>query len=233
MDSLVLVPNLIDQVYTRMVDAIAEGTLAPGERLTQEQVADRLSVSRQPVSHALQLLKRQGLVVEHGRRGVSVAPVDPSRMRDLYQLRAVIDGLAGRLAAERVAQSDAPANEVELLQRRLAVGRTLSIDAPVQNWIAADVAFHESIYVLSGNKALAETVSERWPHFKRCMGTSLATRKVRAGIWAEHTAIAEAILSGAARAAESAATHHAEKAGSALYQRLMKRGATAAVALRA
>ena len=48
-----------------------------------------------------------------------------------------------------------------------------------------------------GNIALAETVSERWPHFKRCMGTSLSTPAVRAGIWAEHAAIAEAILSGA------------------------------------
>ena len=54
-------------------DAIAEGVLAPGERLTQEQVAARLNVSRQPVSHALQLLKRQGLAVERGRRGLSVA----------------------------------------------------------------------------------------------------------------------------------------------------------------
>ena len=94
-------PNLIDQVHVRMVDAIAEGVLAPGERLTQEEVAERLNVSRQPVSHALQLLKRQGLAVEHGRRGLSVAPIDPERMRDLYQLRAVIDGLACRLAAER------------------------------------------------------------------------------------------------------------------------------------
>ena len=103
MDSVLVMPNLIDQVHTRMVDAIAEGVLAPGERLTQEQVAERLNVSRQPVSHAPQLLKLQGLAVEHGRRGLSVAPIDPNRMDDLYQLRAVIDGLACRLAAERVA----------------------------------------------------------------------------------------------------------------------------------
>lgn len=233
MDALTLVPSLIDQVYARMVDAIAEGLLAPRERLTQEEVADRLSVSRQPVSHALQLLKRQGLVVEHGRRGLSVAPVDPERMRDLYQLRAVIDGLAAVLAAERVARGQAPAMGVEKLQQCLSFGETLSTDAPIRDWIAADVAFHESIYALSGNKALAETVSERWPHFKRCMGTSLSTPKVRAGIWAEHTAIAEAILSGAPRAAESAAKHHAEKAGSALYQRLTKEASPHAAAHRA
>ena len=47
MESLILAPSLIEQVYARMVDAIAEGLLAPGERLTQEQVAERLDVSRQ------------------------------------------------------------------------------------------------------------------------------------------------------------------------------------------
>src|SRR5258707_1842992 len=124
MDPLQLVPNLIEQVYTRMVDSIAEGVLAPGERLTQEEIAERLSVSRQPVSHALQLLKRQGLVVEHGRRGLSVAPVDAGRMRDLYQLRAAIDGLAGRLAAERVERREAPAQDIDRLRQHLAAGRT-------------------------------------------------------------------------------------------------------------
>ena len=52
MSSVVVMPNLIEQVHVRMVDAIAEGVLAPGERLTQEEVAERLNVSRQPVSHA-------------------------------------------------------------------------------------------------------------------------------------------------------------------------------------
>ena len=93
MDPLRLVPNLIEQVYARMVDAIAEGVLAPGDRLTQEEIGERLHVFS-PVSHALQLLKRQGLVVEQGRRGLSVAPIEAGRMRDLYQLRAAIDGLA-------------------------------------------------------------------------------------------------------------------------------------------
>jgi DNA-binding GntR family transcriptional regulator len=209
-EPLRLVPNLIEQVHARMVDAIAEGVLAPGAKLTQEELAERLSVSRQPVSHALQLLRRQGLVVEQGRRGLSVAPIDAKRMRDLYELRAAIDGLASRLAAERVVRREATLPE----------GDVLSADAPIHDWIESDVAFHQSIYQLSGNLAIAETVAERWPHFKRCMGTSLASLEVRAAIWAEHAAIADAILSGAPRAAESAATHHAEKAGAVLYQRL-------------
>ena len=219
MDPLRLVPNLIDQVHTRMVDAIAEGILPPGHRLTQEELAERLSVSRQPVSHALQLLKRQGLVVEHGRRGLSVAPIEASRMRDLYQLRAAIDGLASRLAAERIERGEATPSETDRLREHLGAGKALAPDAPIHEWIENDVAFHQSIYRLSGNLAIAETLAERWPHFKRCMGIALANHKVRAAIWVEHAAIVEGILSGVPRAAESAATYHAEKAGAVVYQR--------------
>ena len=55
-------------------------------------------MSRQPVSHALHLLKSQGLVRESGRKGFEVAPVDPTRLRQLYEVRGALDGLAARLA---------------------------------------------------------------------------------------------------------------------------------------
>ena len=62
-------PALIDQVHDKLLGAIADGTLASGQRLTQESVAAMLGVSRQPVSHALQVLKRRGFLIEHGKRG--------------------------------------------------------------------------------------------------------------------------------------------------------------------
>jgi DNA-binding GntR family transcriptional regulator len=110
--------------------------------------------------------------------------------------------------------------ELEGLRHRLAEGQALAPDAPLHDWIEADVAFHQSIYALSGNSVIAETVAERWPHFKRCMSTSLSGRGVRSAIWAEHAEIAGGILSGASRAAEGAAIHHCEKAGAFLFQRL-------------
>ncbi|MEL6775448.1 MAG: GntR family transcriptional regulator, partial [Pseudomonadota bacterium] len=68
-------PGLVDLVHERLVEAISVGRLPPGERLTQGRVADLLDVSRQPVSHALQLLKHQGLAVQHKRKGLAVAPL--------------------------------------------------------------------------------------------------------------------------------------------------------------
>jgi DNA-binding GntR family transcriptional regulator len=221
---LATAPNLIDQVYLRLVDAIADGSLAPNERLTQAEIANRLSVSRQPVSHALQLLKRQGLVVEQGKRGLAIAPVTPDRIRDLYQVRAALDGLACRLAAERVKVGSAEPEEIAGLRSRFAAGRAAAEDASTHEWIELDVAFHSSIYALSGNLLIAETVAERWPHFKRGMGVALAQRDYRMVVWEEHADITERILGGDPAGAQRAAENHAEHAGAKLHADLVAVG---------
>ena len=97
LEQLQTVPALIDQVHDRLVAAITSGDLAPGQRLTQESVAEMLGVSRQPVSHALQILKRRGLLIEHGKRGLAVAPLERERIMRLYQIREMLDGHAARL----------------------------------------------------------------------------------------------------------------------------------------
>jgi DNA-binding GntR family transcriptional regulator len=99
-------PNLIDQVYERILEGITDRTLPPGHRIRQNELAEKLGVSRQPVSHALHLLHRQGLVAESGRKGFEVTQLDPKRIRQLYEVRGAIDAIAARLAAER-AKSDA------------------------------------------------------------------------------------------------------------------------------
>ena len=72
-------PALIDRAYEQLVEAIADGTLAPGQRIRQEELGRALGVSRQPISHALQLLKQQKLVEENGRRGLIVSEIDAAQ----------------------------------------------------------------------------------------------------------------------------------------------------------
>ena len=108
-------PNLIDQVYARILEAIIDRSLPPGHRIRQNELAEKLGVSRQPVSHALHLLHRQGLVAESGRRGFEVTRLDPERIRQLYEVRGAIDALAARLAAGR-ARTDA-AGRAQLRRR--------------------------------------------------------------------------------------------------------------------
>jgi DNA-binding GntR family transcriptional regulator len=211
--SLDLPPALIDQVHDRLLAAIVDGTFAPGHRLTQDGIAEMLGVSRQPVSHAIQVLKRRGLLVEAGKRGVVVAPIQGRRILDLYRVREALDGLAGELAAERVRAKTATAQEVAVATGAIAVGVAIAGHAPVAMLIDADVVFHSAIYQLSGNTAIAETVAEQWPHFRRSMGLVLATSELRTRVWAEHRDILDAILTGDTRRAGRLARAHTAQAG--------------------
>jgi DNA-binding GntR family transcriptional regulator len=206
-------PALIDQVHDRLLAAIADGTLASGQRLTQEGVATMLGVSRQPVSHALQVLKRRGLLVEHGKRGLQVAPIDGRRIRDLYLVREALDGLAARLAAQRVQGGEAAEAERRAAQWALAAGRRLGPRSPIARLIDADVAFHSAIHALSGNQAIVETVADQWLHFRRSMGLVLSVSGAYARYWDEHAAILDAVLVGDAPTAESRARCHTARAG--------------------
>jgi DNA-binding GntR family transcriptional regulator len=213
-------PALIDRAYEQLVEAIADGTLAPGQRIRQEELGRALGVSRQPISHALQLLKQQKLVEENGRRGLIVSEIDPDRVRNLYQIRSALDALAARLAAERVARRAIAAQQQQMAESALAAGLALPLDAPVLAFIQADVAFHTALYRLSGNRAIEDTVAAQWPHLKRSMGAVLDDPEQRPLVWTEHREILRCILAGDPAGAERLSRSHTDRAGAETARRL-------------
>src|ERR1700739_3345934 len=102
-EKLVTRPDYVEEVYRVLLDAISDGSLAPGTRLTQEEIAEQFAVSRSPVLQALRLLKKDGLVQDAPGRGVLVATLDVERTSQLYQVRGAIAALAAQAAAERCA----------------------------------------------------------------------------------------------------------------------------------
>ncbi|AJP57272.1 transcriptional regulator [Pandoraea vervacti] len=206
-------PVLIEQVYSRLRDAIADLTLAPGERIRQAELADSLGVSRQPVSHALQLLKRDGLVCESGRQGLEVAPIDADHLRQLYQVRTALDGLAARLAAMRRAQGSLPQDALERLQDAVAAGMAMARGTPVAKQVRVEVAFHTALHDASGNPLIGQTVAPQWPHIMRAMAATLGTLPMQEVVWHEHGEIVARIAAGDADGAERAAREHTETDG--------------------
>ena len=213
-------PALIDRAYEQLVEAIADGTLVPGQRIRQEELGRALGVSRQPISHALQLLKQQKLVEENGRRGLIVSGIDAERIRELYQVRTALDALAARLAAERIAGRVIDVQQRRAAQRALATGVALRPAASVLAFIQADVAFHTALYRLSGNRAIEDTVAAQWPHLKRSMGAVLDDPEQRPLVWAEHQEILRLVLAGDVAGAERAARGHTDRAGGETARRL-------------
>jgi DNA-binding GntR family transcriptional regulator len=217
---------LVDQVHDRLVNAIADGTLPPGQRITQEELATRLGVSRQPVSHALQVLRRRGLLEGTGKRGLIVAPLDGRRMRSLYQVRAVLEGLAASLAATRMQAGVVSQRDIAEGHALLTHGGDVVENGVLSELIDADVEFHSYIHRLSGNESIVDTVAEQWPQFRRSMGAVLVDHEMTRRVWAQHREILDGILSGEAGAAADAARRHIELATEDAVHRLGSRAPT-------
>jgi DNA-binding GntR family transcriptional regulator len=209
---LQIAPDLVDQVYTALLNAISEGEMAPGARLTQEELAEQLAVSRQPVLQALRLLKRDGLVVDAPGRGLMVAPLDGVLIAQLYEVRSVLDGLAARQAALAKAKID---------RAILARGRKVVAAEKVGAMIDADIAFHQAIYAASGNPLIAESAGRHWRHIRRASGAMLQLAGARAAIWDEHEEILRTIERGDAARAERLARGHCEAASVHLCKQLL------------
>lgn len=196
-------PDLVDQVYRSLLDAISEGGMAPGTRIMQEDIAEQLAVSRQPVLQALRLLKKDGFVLDAPGRGVLVAPLDVSWLMQIYQVRSALDALAARLAARARFQID---------PQLISQGRAAARSSEVKAMMAADAQFHGAIYTASGNPLIAQSAQLHWHHIRRAMGAVLQLSTMRESIWDEHEAIAQAIGAGNESAAENLIRQHGEDA---------------------
>jgi DNA-binding GntR family transcriptional regulator len=187
-ESLTAPKTLMDQAYGAILDAICDGALKPGERLTQESVAQRLNVSRQPIHNALLVLKAQGFVREAGRRGLAVAPLDRNLFRSIYEFRSAIEPLAVRLASAR------------MTRQRIAEGRSLIHEGEaavrrkdLRGMIEADMNFHMFVYELSGNILILETMRLNWQHLRRAMGAVLQIERISSRVWKEHARVIESL----------------------------------------
>lgn len=210
-------PDLVEQVYRALIDSISDGSLAPGQRLTQEDLASQMAVSRQPVLQALRLLKKDGLIQDAPGRGVLVAPLDMGWMRQVYEVRGALDALAVKLAAIQRFRIDP-----HLIEH----GRRAALSDDVKAMIEADLAFHEAIYLASGNPLIAQSAQLHWRHLRRVMGAVLQSTEQRSTVWDEHQGIADAIAAGDCELAVKQINHHSQHASTKLGERLSEQLST-------
>jgi DNA-binding GntR family transcriptional regulator len=215
MKALSMPPNLVEQVHDAILGEIASGQLAAGTRVIQEQIAKALGVSRQPVQQALVLLRRQGMLVEAPGRGLIVAPLDADSVEHMYQIRAVMEGLACRRAAELHAERAAQQGPA-----LIEAGRKAVASGAVPRLIAADMKFHQFIYGLSSNPLIAPAMSAYWTTTQRAMGEALVYDETPQEIWDQHAAMLDAVASGDGARAEALAREHITRAACFLVKRL-------------
>lgn len=215
MKELVTQPNLAEQVRKAIVSEIASGKLKPGERIIQENIAQVLGVSRQPVQQALLLLKNQGVLRDAAGRGLLVTSLDPSHVRSMYEIRAVIEGLAFRKAAEKN-----PERAKKLGPALIQNGRKSVKSGSVAQMIAADIKFHDFIYALSENPLIAPAMEVQWTNTQRVMGEVLMRDETPRDIWDQHEEMIKAVMAGDGVAAEALARQHITQAADFMICRL-------------
>jgi DNA-binding GntR family transcriptional regulator len=212
-------PKLVSQVRDAIVAEIAQGRLRPGARIIQEQIAQELGVSRQPVQQALLLLSNQGVLQDAPGRGLIVAPLDPDHVRNMYDIRAMIEGLAFRRAAELnsdCARKLGPA----LIQK----GRHAAADGSMSEMISVDLEFHHLVHELSRNPMIGPTMEAQWLYTQRVMGDVLMRNGHPHRIWVEHEAMLGAVMDGDGNTAERLAREHIEEAAQLVVERLQAEG---------
>jgi DNA-binding GntR family transcriptional regulator len=133
---------------------IIEGEYGPDERLIEEQLAERLGVSRTPIRQALTMLEAQGLVEIAPNKGAMVCSFSVEDVRDIYDLRAVLEGHAARRAALRVGDKELGrlselAEEMEGL-----AGRFSEHEEEIRRLVVLNQEFHGTIVVASRNRRL-------------------------------------------------------------------------------
>jgi DNA-binding GntR family transcriptional regulator len=190
--------------------SIVSGRFQPGERLLEDQLAQELDVSRNPVREALQALALEGFVELEPRRGARVATVSPKRAGELFEVRESLEGLVARLAATR--RTDAQLAELATLVATgsAAVDAGRLVDLPDLN-----TQFHESLSAAANNDLLAEQLHRMRYLIEWVYSWRVRERSGRS--WSEHAGIVEAIAAGDERTAFARACAHIANARAAYF----------------
>jgi phosphonate utilization transcriptional regulator len=143
--------SLTSLVQQELERQIVDGRLAAGTKLNEADIAAELRVSRGPVREAFRALDQSGLVRTEKNRGVFVRQVSLEEAHEIYEVRAALDGLIGRLAARRIRPGQL-ARLREIVKKMHAAARALDS----ASYYPLNIEFHEVLAEASGNRALIE-----------------------------------------------------------------------------
>ena len=145
-------------VFERLRRLILEGEYGPEERLVEEQLAERLGVSRTPVRQALTMLEAEGLVEISPNRGATVCSFGIEEVWDIYDLRAVLEGYAARRAGERIEAKELRGLQTLAEEMEGLAGRFTDHEEEIRRLVLANQEFHSAIVIASRNKRLERLI---------------------------------------------------------------------------
>ncbi|WP_365878090.1 GntR family transcriptional regulator [Bosea sp. (in: a-proteobacteria)] len=192
--------------YTRLMAMIRSGELRGGQRLREVELAEQLGVSRTPVREALRRIGSEGLAQNSPGRGLVVTEYDKQQVRELYALRAVLEGAAAGLATRHASPAEIALMH-EILERSVA-----ALEAPGE-MMRMNARFHSAIHEAAHNRYLAQALAQMSDALALLPGTTFAAPNRAREAHDEHLAILRALERRAPDEAEALARRHIELAG--------------------
>ena len=201
------------QVLDNLRQAIVQRQLAPGQRLIERELVELTGVSRTSIREALRELAAEGLVTAIPNKGTIVASVSAEEARQLYEVRSVLEGLAGRLFVKNAtrAKHNALVQALRRIERQVAKGSGV---------LAAKNSFYDVLFEGGGNEALHMVVATLHARVSVLRSLSLSVPGRPAESLAEMHDIVDAVLAGDADGAAQACSRHVEEAGKVALQTL-------------
>ncbi|MDJ0685502.1 MAG: GntR family transcriptional regulator [Alphaproteobacteria bacterium] len=197
--------SLADLTIDRLILAIATNQLPPGARVRENEIAEKLGVSRVPVREAVQRMATQGILQEAGARGYCVAPFDSAHLREVYDLRVALETIMLRQAMPKLMADPAlvsPLNhEIDNILRAAETHDAIAINR-------ADLAFHRHAVEVSEHFLGMKTWVGLSRHVQIIFGMEVYRSPDFQTIHAQHVKLRDVLLSGDAEALEAELTDH-------------------------
>jgi phosphonate utilization transcriptional regulator len=184
---------------------ILSGELPPGAKLTEATLSERLGVSRGPIREAFRRLEETGLVRQEKNRGVFVRDIPLEEAAEIYDLRAVMDELAGRRLAQAITAEQSRALR-GIVERMEQAARADDADA----YHLLNLEFHDRLVEFAGNRKMATVYRRLVKELSLARRRNLSEQQALSHSVAEHRQILKVIASGDAAAAGRALYEHAE-----------------------
>ncbi len=198
--------SIADQVFEELERDILVGVYARDELLTEIKLSEKMGVSRTPIREALRRLDQEH-IIEITPKGAKVIGITPDDIRDIYEIRLRIEGLAARWAAEKASdEAIAAMKEVLDLQEFYT---TKSAPEQLKN---TDSRFHELLYAASGSNALLDTLAPLHRRIVKYRRASLSGQQRAEQSYDEHRAILQAVVNRDGDEAERLLRRHIENA---------------------
>ena len=209
--------SLGQRVYAQLREEIITCELAPGASFSEGQLAARCGVGKAPVRWALAALTREELVIPKARQGYLIAPITVQSVRDLFDLRAILEPAAARLAAGRMTRAHLEGLEQSINRARAHVGKDRRGEF---EFLRANTAFHKEIAVASGNARLARVLAVSMDESERIFFVSMPRWGEMQG---DHRAIVDALVTGNGVEAEKLALMHVQHAYKIILDGILER----------